>query len=93
MCLCVGDHHLARAAGLRTSATPARDAINSTVPEIIPDSAACAESKHPGTTIKSNRDTVFCFDAATGKPIWTHSDSADLGDKYFDGWKLNDSEF
>jgi len=32
-----------------------------------------------------NRDTVFCFDAATGKEIWRHSYSADLGDKYFDG--------
>ena len=32
-----------------------------------------------------NRDTVFCFDAATGKEIWTHNYSSDLGDKYFDG--------
>ncbi len=32
-----------------------------------------------------DKDTVFCFDALTGKGIWTHSYSADLGDKYFDG--------
>src|SRR5438876_3289468 len=32
-----------------------------------------------------NRDAVFCCDAVTGKEIWSHSYSADLGDKYFDG--------
>src|SRR6266550_313517 len=32
-----------------------------------------------------NRDTVFCFDATTGKEIWSHGYSADLGDKYFEG--------
>jgi hypothetical protein len=32
-----------------------------------------------------NRDTVFCFDEATGKQLWSHSYPADLGDKYFDG--------
>jgi outer membrane protein assembly factor BamB len=32
-----------------------------------------------------DRDTVFCFDSATGKEIWSHSYAADLGDKYFEG--------
>jgi len=32
-----------------------------------------------------NKDTVFCFDSATGKRLWSHSYAADLGDKYFDG--------
>ena len=44
----------ARAAGLRTSATPARDAVKSTVPEIITDPAACAESKKSRDDIKSS---------------------------------------
>jgi len=32
-----------------------------------------------------NTDTVFCFDAETGKGIWKHSYPSELGDKYFDG--------
>lgn len=32
-----------------------------------------------------NTDTVFCFDAASGKLLWKHSYPADLGDKYFEG--------
>lgn len=32
-----------------------------------------------------NADTVFCFDAASGKELWKHSYPAELGDKYFDG--------
>jgi outer membrane protein assembly factor BamB len=32
-----------------------------------------------------NTDTIFCFDAATGREIWKHSYPADLGDKYFEG--------
>lgn len=32
-----------------------------------------------------NTDTVFCFDAATGKEIWKHSYPSDLGDKYYEG--------
>ena len=31
------------------------------------------------------QDTVFCFDAATGKPVWKHSYKAELGDKYYEG--------
>ena len=31
------------------------------------------------------KDTVFCFDALTGKPLWKHSYPSDLGDKFFDG--------
>ncbi len=31
------------------------------------------------------KDTIFCFDAATGKELWKHSFDAELGDKYFDG--------
>ena len=31
------------------------------------------------------KDTVFCFDAATGKLLWKHSYTAELGDKFFEG--------
>src|SRR5688500_18353345 len=31
------------------------------------------------------KDTLFCFDAGTGKQIWKHSYNTELGDKYFDG--------
>lgn len=31
------------------------------------------------------QDTVFCFDAVTGKELWKHSYPAELGDKYFEG--------
>lgn len=30
-------------------------------------------------------DTVFCCDVATGKIIWKHSYTAELGDKYYEG--------
>lgn len=30
-------------------------------------------------------DTVFCFDALTGREIWKYSYPADLGDKFFEG--------
>ncbi len=33
----------------------------------------------------SGQDTVFCFDAASGKPVWQHSYPAELGDKFFEG--------
>ena len=33
----------------------------------------------------NEKDTVFCFDALTGKEVWKHSYDSDLGDKYFDG--------
>lgn len=31
------------------------------------------------------KDTIFCFDAVTGKQIWKHSYPSELGDKYFEG--------
>lgn len=31
------------------------------------------------------KDTIFAFDAASGKELWKHSYAADLGDKYFEG--------
>lgn len=34
---------------------------------------------------EKDQDTVFCFDAVTGKSLWKHSYASDLGDKYFDG--------
>lgn len=32
-----------------------------------------------------SKDTVFCFDAASGKQVWKHDYAADLGDKYYEG--------
>ena len=31
------------------------------------------------------RDTVWCFDSASGKVLWKHSYPSELGDKYFEG--------
>jgi outer membrane protein assembly factor BamB len=31
------------------------------------------------------KDTVWCFEAATGKEVWKHSYPAELGDKYYEG--------
>ncbi len=33
----------------------------------------------------NDQDTLFCFDANTGRIVWKHSYPSDLGDKYFDG--------
>lgn len=33
----------------------------------------------------NDKDTVFCFDAATGKEIWQHEFAAELGNKYYEG--------
>lgn len=33
----------------------------------------------------NDKDTVFCFDATSGRIMWQHSYPADLGDKYFEG--------
>ena len=33
----------------------------------------------------NGKDTVFCFEAATGREIWKHSYPAELGDKFFEG--------
>jgi outer membrane protein assembly factor BamB len=34
---------------------------------------------------KDEKDTVYCFDAASGKPLWQHSYEAALGNVYFEG--------
>lgn len=34
---------------------------------------------------EKEQDTVYCFDAATGKENWKHSYAAELGDKYYEG--------
>jgi hypothetical protein len=31
------------------------------------------------------QDTVFCFDAVSGQPVWKHSYAAELGDVYYEG--------
>jgi outer membrane protein assembly factor BamB len=33
----------------------------------------------------NGEDTLYCFDADTGKPIWKKAYPAELGDKYYDG--------
>jgi outer membrane protein assembly factor BamB len=33
----------------------------------------------------NDTDTVFCFDALSGKELWKHSYPAELGDKYYEG--------
>lgn len=33
----------------------------------------------------NDADTVFCFDAATGKELWKHTYAAELGDKFYEG--------
>ncbi len=35
------------------------------------------------------KDTVYCFDAATGKPVWTHSYDCELLPKYYKGGTLS----
>ncbi len=44
-----------------------------------------ADGKVYTTGFNDGQDTVFCFDAVTGKPAWKHSYPAELGDKFFQG--------
>jgi outer membrane protein assembly factor BamB len=39
------------------------------------------------------KDTVFCFDALSGKEIWKHSYAAELGDKFFEGGTTGSATF
>ncbi len=48
-------------------------------------SFAVAAGRVYTTGNSENTDTLFCFDAATGRELWKHSYPADLGDKYFEG--------
>src|SRR4051812_33443314 len=41
----------------------------------------------------ADKDTVFCFDAVTGKEIWKHPYEAELGDKYFEGGTTGTATF
>jgi outer membrane protein assembly factor BamB len=34
---------------------------------------------------EDNTDTVFCFDAASGKSLWTHPYKSETGENYFEG--------
>ena len=34
---------------------------------------------------RDNQDTIYCFDAATGKQLWAHSYPCDLDPRYYDG--------
>lgn len=37
------------------------------------------------TGFASEKDTVWCFDAAIGKEVWHHSYPSELGNKYYEG--------
>lgn len=34
---------------------------------------------------KDDKDTIYCFDAVTGKPIWKHTYDCELAPKYYEG--------
>lgn len=44
-----------------------------------------ADGKVYTTGHENESDTVYCFDAATGKVVWKHNYPAELGDKFFQG--------
>src|SRR5690349_20725106 len=46
---------------------------------VVANGKACTAGHAEG------QDTVFCFDAVTGKELWKHSYPAELGDKYYEG--------
>ncbi len=48
-------------------------------------SFSVAEGRVVTTGHADDADTIFCFDAVKGTPLWKHSYPADLGDKYFEG--------
>jgi len=49
-------------------------------------SSIVVASGKAGTAGHANgSDTIFCFDAVTGKEIWKQSYPSELGDKYFEG--------
>lgn len=46
---------------------------------VVSDGRACSAGHADG------KDTVFCFDAVTGKELWKQSYPSELGDKYYEG--------
>lgn len=49
-------------------------------------SGFCVANGHVYTAGNADgNDTLFCFDAETGKELWKHTYPSELGDKYFEG--------
>jgi outer membrane protein assembly factor BamB len=48
-------------------------------------SVTVANGRAYTTGNKNDQDTVYCWDAATGKPVWQQSYAAPLDDKYYEG--------
>ncbi len=42
---------------------------------------------------EDNTDTVSCFDAETGKTLWTHAYESDLGSRFFEGGPVSTPAF
>lgn len=40
-----------------------------------------------------DKDTIYCFDAASGKEVWKHAYASELGDKYFEGGTTGSATF
>ncbi len=48
-------------------------------------SVSVAESRAYTLGNRDDQDTIYCFDAATGQPIWKHSYASKLEAKYYEG--------
>lgn len=48
-------------------------------------SFSVADGRVYTTGFAKEQDTLFCFDATTGKPLWKHSYPSELGDKSYEG--------
>lgn len=48
-------------------------------------SVTVAGGRAYSTGNKDNKDTVFCFDAVSGKPVWQHAYDHPLDAKYYEG--------
>ncbi|MBI3874800.1 MAG: PQQ-like beta-propeller repeat protein [Verrucomicrobia bacterium] len=48
-------------------------------------SVVVSDGRAAATGHAGDKDTVWCFDAATGSVLWSHPFAAPLGDKFFEG--------